>query len=174
MPNDNVLRVSYFRLDQLKKPELLSRLNELHTKLVSLGQEDRPKGLNEISMHLLNKSILNHVDKDIRLLALCCLCDIFRIYAPDAPFSDAETITVFEKIVTQLRGLSTCLPESASGIKIHYLLHSLSYVKSCVIPVILSQAGVDGAAEVVSSMFEALLSSVHAEHPTNGKFKDKF
>ena len=90
--------------------------------------------------------------------------DIFRIYAPEAPFTDAETVNVFECFVAQLKGLANVGADSDVGEKILYILSSLSTVKSCVIPVILSQSGLQEAGDVVVSMLETLLSTVRADH----------
>ena len=166
--NPNIFKPSYFKGDGLKKADLLSRLNELHKKLATVSQDDRPRGLKEISSHLVTKGFLHNADKDLRLIVLCCLADVFRIYAPEAPFCDPDMLAVFEGFVMQLRGLSTNKPESATGTKICYILNSLSTVKSCVVPVILSQAGLPGAPEVVLGLFDALLSSVSADYTENG------
>lgn len=166
--NPNIFKPSYYKGDGLKKTDLLLRLNELHKKLATVSQDDRPRGLKEISSHLVTKGFLNHADKDLRLIVLCCLADVFRIYAPEAPFCDPDMLLVFEGFVMQLRSLSTNKPESATGTKICYILNSLSTVKSCVVPVILSQAGLQGAPEVVTGLFDALLSCVSADYSENG------
>eukprot|EP01038_Epipyxis_sp_PR26KG_P018271 gene18271-25711_t len=93
----------------LKKIDLINYLNTLHTCLTSLSQNvrDRPKGLVETSKYLLSPKIIKHIDKDVRLLAACCCADILRIFAPEEPYQDEDTINVFQLIIAQLRGLST-------------------------------------------------------------------
>ena len=78
----NVYSVGYLS-DGLRKSELLKRLNDLHENLNILTQEDRPKGLQGTAAQLISKKILYHADKDVRLLASCCLADILRIFAPE-------------------------------------------------------------------------------------------
>eukprot|EP01034_Spumella_vulgaris_P029375 gene29375-36419_t len=73
-------------------------------------------------------------------------------------------VKAFEVIITQLRGLSNYDKESSVGRQIIYILTMLSTVKSCVVPVMLAQNGVHGAEEVAISMFDAILSSVRADH----------
>ena len=149
-----------------KKGELLSKLNDLHRSLSTLSQdvEELPKGLKLTSAQLVSDKILSHADKDVRLMAACCLVDILRVYAPEAPFGDDEMVSVFEVIIAQLRSLSTHDTTSAKGMKIFYILNSLSTVKSCVVPVILAQNGVPGASDLVVSLFDSLLSSIRPDH----------
>jgi sister-chromatid-cohesion protein PDS5 len=170
MKEDNIFKVSLYKVENLKKADLLSHLNDLHKKLATIGQEDRPKGLNDVATHLIKRPLLSNSDRDVRLVSLCCLVDILRIYAPEAPFRDEDVIDVFEAIITQFRGLSTIKIDSATGALIFYLLNSLSAVKSCVIPVLLSQAGVRGASEVVASLFQTLLNAAHNDQSEAGKF----
>lgn len=146
-----------------KKSDVISRLSELQKKLAEISQDERPKGLHEIASELVSKRYLEHSDKDVKLLVMCCLVDVLRVYAPDAPFSDKDMCKVYEGLVAQLKGLSTNAPDSAIGIRIFYILHSLSTVKSCVVPVILNQAQVPGANEIVYSLFESLITSVHSD-----------
>ena len=149
-----------------RKAELISRLKELHAELSNLGQdpEDRPKGLGQTAAHLISQRLLGHGDKEVRLLSACCIVDVLRVYAPEAPYSDAELCRVFDVINTQLRGLATNDTSSAIGSKIFYILQSLSVVKSCVVLVVLSQTGVEGADELLKQLFEALISSIRPEH----------
>lgn len=154
-----------------KKTDLVNYLNELHKSLSQLSQEinDRPKGLKQTALQLVEPKLLSHTDKDVRVLCTCCIVDILRIFAPEAPYNNDDTIGAFKAIVTQLRGLATY--DSVSSIltsKVYYILNSISTVQSCVVPVILGQSGVPGADEVVQAMFEALLASVRPEHPEEG------
>ena len=148
------------------KNELIKHLKDLHEDLHDRSQEmsDRPKGLKAVAQQLIQPKILKNSDKDVRLLTACCLVDVLRIYAPEAPFNDAETVGVFDALVSQLRGLSTYDSMSGISAKVLYILSSLSTVKSCVVPVILAQSGVAGADETVISLFDALLSEIRTEH----------
>jgi len=153
-----------------RKGDLVSRLNTLHKSLQSLSQDmsDRPSGLQSTAAQLVSEKMLKHQDKDVRLLAVCCIVDIFRVYAPEAPYGDNEMVTVFEVINNQIRSLSTYEITSATGSKVLYILTSLATVKSCVVPVIMAQAGVPGADDVMAGLFEALISSFRADHGDEG------
>ena len=150
-----------------KKGDLISRLNELHVLLRDMPQleaTERPANFSKTAAQLISPRIMGNTDKDIRLLACCCIVDMFRISAPDILFSDEECVSIFEVFVAQLRNLSTCDPFAGNGIKVMYILHSLATVNTCVLPVILASSGVAGAEEVVLGLFHALISSIHAEH----------
>lgn len=154
-----------------KKADLINYLNELHKSLSQLSQEivDRPKGLKQTALQLVSPKLLNHTDKDVRVLCTCCIVDVLRVFAPEAPYSNEDTISAFKAIATQLRGLA--IYDSVSTIlssKTFYILNSIATVQSCVVPVILVQSGVFGADDVVLDMFEALLSAVRPEHPEEG------
>lgn len=154
-----------------RKGELLQRLGDLHAVLRDLSQEpsDRPEGLQRTAAQLISPRIMGNQDKDLRLMSCVCVVDIFRLFAPEAPFTEEEMVTVFEAILTQLRALATVVDVGeGTGAKIMYILTSLATVKTCVVPVLLAQGGVAGAEELVQSMFEALISNVRSEHSEEG------
>ncbi len=44
--------------------------------------------------------------RDVQLLVACCVADILRIFAPEAPYKTAEQIkTIFYFLIKQLGGL---------------------------------------------------------------------
>ena len=76
---EEVFSVSYLK-NATRKSDLIKRLNELHKSLSMLSQDESqiPDELKSISKQLVSERILAHSDKDIRLVASCCLVDIFR------------------------------------------------------------------------------------------------
>lgn len=60
-----------------------------------MGQDDNNQDYIPLSMHLAQDSFLEHSNKDVRLLVACCIADVFRVYAPDAPYKDPEHLKVF-------------------------------------------------------------------------------
>lgn len=149
-----------------RKSELLNELNKIHKVLGDISQDpsERPCGLSEFSQQLVTPKLLNHSDKHVKLLTCCCLLDIFRVYAPDFPFSNEIIVKIFDVIGTILSDISSIDPISGTSSKLFYMLSSLATIKSCVIPVILMQDGVEGAEEVVVKMFEALITSLRPDH----------
>jgi len=155
-----------------RKGELLQRLSELHNVLRGLSQEpsDRPEGLQRTAAQLIDKRIMGNSDKDLRMMGSVCIVDIFRLFAPEAPFTEEEMVSVFETILGQLKLISTHDPGAGTGAKIMYILTSLATVKTCVVPVLLAQSGVAGAEELVLSMFKTLISNIRPEHGEEGTF----
>lgn len=74
--------------------ELLRRLKLFADELQELeqGEEDRD-ALTRPAKELVHPNLLQHKDKGVRAYATCCLADIFRLCAPEAPFS-AQQIKV--------------------------------------------------------------------------------
>lgn len=53
-----------------------------------MGQdEENLSRYTPLALHLVKDFFLNHESKDVQLLVACCIADILRIYAPEAPFS---------------------------------------------------------------------------------------
>ena len=47
-----------------------------------------------------------HFLRDVQLLVACCIADILRIFAPEAPYKDpAQIKTIFYFLIKQLGGL---------------------------------------------------------------------
>jgi sister-chromatid-cohesion protein PDS5 len=156
-----------------RKNDLLQHLNALHKALRVLTQED------SVSLHkvlksttapqLISPKLLSHNDKEVKLLCACCIVDTFRLLAPDNPYNNEDTITAFNLVVNQLRGLATFAPVTEIlGSHVYYILNNIATVQSCVVPVLLAMDGVFGADEVAVSMFSAILSSLRVDHPTQG------
>lgn len=57
------------------------------------SEEEKELYLN-LALHLASDFFLKHPDKDVRLLVACCLADIFRIYAPEAPYTSPDKLKV--------------------------------------------------------------------------------
>ena len=109
MSTPAVFSTNYLTKGVSRKADLIQRLKEMHNQLSTLSQDptDRPRNLGYIAAQLISNKILGHVDKEVRLLCVCCIVDVLRLFAPEAPYNDEECIQVFEVINTQLRGLAT-------------------------------------------------------------------
>lgn len=68
--------------------DLLERLQSLAQELRKLEQEEIEKeSLRKVSQELASAHLLAHKDKGVRAWAACCLVDVLRLCAPDAPFT---------------------------------------------------------------------------------------
>lgn len=100
-----------------------------HT-LQNLGQDE---GLYQqyipLALHLADEQFLTHSSKDVQLLIACCIADVLRVYAPEAPYKDQEQIKeIFFFFIRQLNGLKD--PKDPAFKRYFYLLENLAYVKS--------------------------------------------
>ena len=75
------------------KDALLRRFDAAHTLLreIEQGNEDMPN-IKHMTQDLVDMKVLHHKDKDVRLMASCCLAEVLRIYAPEAPYDSAELV----------------------------------------------------------------------------------
>ncbi|CAG9762008.1 unnamed protein product [Ceutorhynchus assimilis] len=116
--------------DDLGPDELIRRLKTLAHTLQAMGQDDGAyKQYVPLSVHLADEQFLKHPSRDVQLLIACCIADVLRVYAPDAPYQDPEQVkTIFLFLITQLSGLKD--PKDPAFKRYFYLLENLAYVKS--------------------------------------------
>lgn len=71
--------------------ELVRRLDKLSKELTELDQDwEHKESLNKVAKELCSANILGHKDKGVKAFAACCLVDILKICAPDAPFTPSQ------------------------------------------------------------------------------------
>lgn len=82
-----------------------------------------------LALHLTDDYFLTHQSRDVQLLIACCIADVLRVFAPEAPYKDAEQIKlIFMFLIRQLEGLRD--PKDPAFKRYFYLLENLAYVKS--------------------------------------------
>eukprot|EP01138_Halocafeteria_seosinensis_P009211 gb/GECG01009413.1/.p1 GENE.gb/GECG01009413.1/~~gb/GECG01009413.1/.p1 ORF type:complete len:1491 (+),score=198.69 gb/GECG01009413.1/:1-4473(+) len=159
--------------------DLKMRLRALCQWLQGLDQDYPTENLNEVSKQLVERQLLKHNDKDVRMLVACCIVDILRIYAPDAPYSDVQLKDSFEVIIAQLRELnqSRTTEESTDDLQelqptasaryelAFYLLESLATVKSCILLVHLATKDSNYEGYLLD-LFECLLETIQPNMST--------
>uniref|UniRef100_A0A1B0AGA6 Uncharacterized protein n=1 Tax=Glossina pallidipes TaxID=7398 RepID=A0A1B0AGA6_GLOPL len=116
--------------EDLGTDELIRRLKTLANSLQAMGQDD---GLYQqyipLALHLADECFLQHPSKDVQLLIACCVADVLRVYAPEAPYKEQDQIkAIFLFFIKQLYGLRD--PKDPSFKRYFYLLENLAYVKS--------------------------------------------
>lgn len=112
---------------------LLKKLNTLHKQLAALDQETvDTNSLNTARSDLVNTSLLLHKDRGVKAYTACCLADILRLYAPEAPYTQNELRDIFQFFFRQL---STGFkgPDEPYFNEYFHLIESLSTVKSVVL-----------------------------------------
>ena len=71
--------------------DLLSRLQNLFNEVRLLEQEEIERSsLTKVSQELANGHLLGHRDRGVRAWAACCVVEILRLCAPDAPFTGTQ------------------------------------------------------------------------------------
>ncbi|KAF8978961.1 hypothetical protein BGZ46_005971 [Entomortierella lignicola] len=112
--------------------DLLNKLKELHSELKAMEQESvDTQSFSAVTKQLIDSSLVNHKDKGVRIYTACCIADLLRLYAPDAPYTNNNLKVIFGLFVSELRNISS--PKSPYFNMYYYLLESLSAVKSIVL-----------------------------------------
>ena len=71
--------------------DLLSRLQTLSQELKSLEQDQIDRtSFTRVAQDLASANLIGHKDKGVRAYTACCVVDILRLCAPDAPFKNAQ------------------------------------------------------------------------------------
>ncbi|KAF5450729.1 hypothetical protein F2P56_031056 [Juglans regia] len=89
----------------------------------------------EVAINPLRKAIVNgliqHKDKEVRLLVAICLSEIFRVMAPEPPFEDKYLREIFKLVISTFAELAdTTSPFFSRRVKI---LETVARCKCCVI-----------------------------------------
>ena len=142
----------------LSTDALQKKLKALHAELAEMEQEHvDTSSLSAVRKELVNTSILLHRDRGVKAYAACCLADLLRLYAPDAPYTEHELRDIFAFFFRQLsQGLKG--PDSAYYNEYFHLLESLSTVKSVVLICDLPNAD-----ELMVDVFKSFFSMVRLD-----------
>ena len=71
--------------------DLLRRLQALSKEMREMEQdEDEKDSFIRVAKELASPNLLAHKDKGIRAWTACCLVDILRLCAPDAPYTATQ------------------------------------------------------------------------------------
>ncbi|KAG9491937.1 hypothetical protein GDO78_000439 [Eleutherodactylus coqui] len=146
--------------DKISKEEMVRRLKMVVKTFMDMDQdseEEKERYLN-LALHLASDFFLKHPDKDVRLLVACCLADIFRIYAPEAPYTSPDKLKdIFMFITRQLKGLEDT--KSPQFNRYFYLLENIAWVKSYNICFELEDSN-----EIFTQLYRTLFSVINNGH----------
>ncbi|THH00705.1 hypothetical protein EW026_g1849 [Hermanssonia centrifuga] len=131
---------------------LQKKLKALHSELAEMEQEFvDTHSLGSVRKELISTSILLHKDKGVKAYTACCLAELLRLYAPDAPYTQNELQDIFSFFFRQLSANLTG-PDCPYYNEYFHLLESLSVVKSVVLVCDLPNAD-DLMVEIFKSFF---------------------
>ncbi|KAF2629456.1 sister chromatid cohesion and DNA repair protein [Macroventuria anomochaeta] len=115
---------------QISVGDLLARLETLLNELRTIDQEEaHAESLKPVAQELANQSLLQHKDAGVRAWTCCCLVDMLKLFAPDAPYPAAKLKEIFSVIITKLLPLLAD-PSHPYNSQHMYVLRSLAEWKS--------------------------------------------
>eukprot|EP00249_Psilotum_nudum_P024915 c29322_g1_i2 orf=363-5285(-) len=144
------------------KDALIKSLKHAASLLSEVDQSPPPNMVSAMkpSMDaLVQPVLLNHKDKEVRLLVATCISEIMRIVAPDAPYSDEILKEIFQLIVENFQGLNEMA--SSSFARRVSILETVAKVRSCVVMLDLE------CDDLILEMFQAFFRTASEEHPQN-------
>uniref|UniRef100_G3PUS4 PDS5 cohesin associated factor A n=1 Tax=Gasterosteus aculeatus aculeatus TaxID=481459 RepID=G3PUS4_GASAC len=146
--------------DKISNDEMVKRLKMVVKTYMDMDQdsEEEKQQYLALALHLASEFFLRNPNKDVRLLVACCLADIFRIYAPEAPYTSHDKLKdIFLFITRQLKGLEDT--KSPQFNRYFYLLENLAWVKSYNICFELEDCN-----EIFIQLFKTLFSVINNSH----------
>ncbi|TPX33974.1 hypothetical protein SmJEL517_g03195 [Synchytrium microbalum] len=150
--NDKIVPVTAAK--PISSTKLVDRLNALSTELSKMEQERADtKSLDSYCKDLISPSLIMHKDKGVKILTACCIADMLRLYAPDAPYTENDLRDIFELFISQLKYLAD--PTNSYAPKYNYLLEQLSSVKSIVLV-----TDLNGADDLITLIFKECLELI--------------
>lgn len=75
-----------------KPSDLVKKLIASHASLRVIDQDAQTPGLDNLAASLVLPGLLHGAPEEVTLLACCCLVDVLRLYAPDAPYNAAQKL----------------------------------------------------------------------------------
>ncbi|ODQ64787.1 hypothetical protein NADFUDRAFT_43083 [Nadsonia fulvescens var. elongata DSM 6958] len=128
--------------------DLLKALKTLHEELKTLQQEEVDlTSLTDVKDQIIHPQIIDHKNAGVRAYVACCLCDMLRLYAPDAPYTLKQLRTIFGLFKKQILSLKD--REQTYYNEAYYLLESLVQVRCIVLA-----TDFPDAEKFVTGMFE--------------------
>ncbi|XP_058091316.1 sister chromatid cohesion protein PDS5 homolog B [Magnolia sinica] len=147
------------RLSQsrLNKDSLVKLLRQAAGALSELSQSrSLQRAIEPLNESLFRHKLLQHKDKDVRLLVAVCFSEIIRVLAPDPPYDDETLKDIFKLIISMFAELSdTTSPYFTRRVK---MLETAAALKWC-LPML------DICEDLVLEMFNVFFSCVREDHP---------
>ncbi|DBA83186.1 TPA: hypothetical protein ACH3X2_006702 [Trebouxia sp. C0005] len=106
-----------------------------------------------VAKAIVQKTVLDHKDKDVRVCAAYCLSHILKIHAPDSPYSTAQLQDVFGLFMWVFRRLEN--PSSPSYQLTLSVLDNISQIKCCLLMLDFDND------EMVCDLFKVMLGTVN-------------
>lgn len=128
--------------------DLLARLKKLHDELRPIDQEEAHRdSLLPVAQELASQSLLQHKDNGVRAWTVCCVVDMLKLFAPDAPYPASKLKEIFSVIINKMLPLLAD-PTHPYNSQHMYVLRSLAEWKS-----ILLINEIPGSDQLTSALF---------------------
>jgi sister-chromatid-cohesion protein PDS5 len=115
---------------QIGVSDLLTRLQALLDELRTIDQDEAHReSLMPVAESLAHPSLLQHRDNGVRAWTLCCIVDMLKLFAPDAPYPASKLKEIFSVIILKLLPL-LAEPSHPYNSQHMYILRSLAEWKS--------------------------------------------
>ncbi|KAH9866567.1 hypothetical protein J1614_008257 [Plenodomus biglobosus] len=133
---------------QIGVSDLLKRLKALLDELRTIDQEAAHReSLMPVAQELAHQSLLQHKDHGVRAWTICCIVDMLKLFAPDAPYPASKLKEIFSVIILKLLPLLAD-PSHTYNSQHMYILRSLAEWKS-----ILLVNEIPGSDQLTSALF---------------------
>ncbi|KAH6842162.1 armadillo-type protein [Alternaria rosae] len=115
---------------QIGVNDLLTRLKALLDELRTIDQEEAHRdSLMPVAESLAHHSLVQHKDNGVRAWTMCCIVDMLKLFAPDAPYPASKLKDIFSVIILKLLPL-LAEPAHPYNSQHMYILRSLAEWKS--------------------------------------------
>ncbi|KAJ4965300.1 hypothetical protein NE237_017149 [Protea cynaroides] len=139
------------------KDSLVKLLRQAASALSELSQSSSLQRVIEpLNDSLVRHNLLQHKDKDVRLMVAICFSEIIRVLAPDPPFNDIILRDVFKLFISMFAELSET--ESPYFTRRVRILETVAALKCCVLMLDI------GCDDLVLEMFKVFFSVVREHH----------
>ena len=114
----------------ISNKELINRLASLHDELSNI--DDSSVDLSSYTANLVNKKLLSHSSIGVQAYLCCCISDVLRIFAPNAPYSAQQLSDIFKLFFKQFARLTDKKDDPFYQQHV-YLLKRLAEAKSTIL-----------------------------------------
>lgn len=144
------------------KDAVIKLLKQAANCLSEIEQSPLPSMLDSMKplvKAIARQELLKHLDRDVKVLVATCICEVTRITAPEAPFSDDVLKDIFHLIVGTFSGLSD-INSPSFGRRV-VILETLARYRSCIVMLDLD------CDELINEMFSIFFAVISDDHPKN-------
>ncbi|EAA27452.3 hypothetical protein GE21DRAFT_4753 [Neurospora crassa] len=143
---------------------LLKRLDALSKELSEMDQETvDTNSLVKVAKDVASHQLIQHKDKGVRAYTACCIVDILRLCAPDAPFTPSQLKDIFNLSINSIIP-ALFDPSNPYNNQHKYVLRSFAEIKSIVLLL-----DVEGSEALLLKLFTTIFDGVSGVKSSKGE-----